>query len=140
MIYIPAYGQFWFKKNLYLLENKYILQLPGALFSVHIYEHIIMCVCISCSVMSGSLRPHRLSHWAPLFMEFSRQEYWRELPLPSPEGLPNPGIESGLPHRRQIQIFQKSIIFIYLGKMYNQIKFINHASHVFVALWIFNVC
>ena len=30
---------------------------------------------------------------APLFMGFSRQEYWRELPFPSPGYLPNPGIE-----------------------------------------------
>ena len=26
-------------------------------------------------------------------MEFSRQEYWNRLPFPSPEDLPNPGIE-----------------------------------------------
>jgi len=26
-------------------------------------------------------------------MEFSRQEYWRELPFPSPGDPPNPGIE-----------------------------------------------
>ena len=26
-------------------------------------------------------------------MEFSRQDYWRGLPFPSPEELPNPGIE-----------------------------------------------
>ena len=26
-------------------------------------------------------------------MEFSRQEYWSGLPLPSPGDLPNPGIE-----------------------------------------------
>ena len=28
-------------------------------------------------------------------MEFSRQEYWSGLPLPSPEDLPNPGIKPG---------------------------------------------
>ena len=28
-------------------------------------------------------------------MEFSKQEYWSELPFPSPEGLPNPGIVLG---------------------------------------------
>ena len=28
-------------------------------------------------------------------MEFSRQEYWSRLPFPSPEGLPDPEIESG---------------------------------------------
>ena len=30
---------------------------------------------------------------APLSMEFSRQEYWSELPFPSPGDLPDPGIE-----------------------------------------------
>ena len=30
-------------------------------------------------------------------MGFSRQEYWSELPFPSPGDLPNPGIKSGSP-------------------------------------------
>ena len=30
---------------------------------------------------------------APLPMEFSKQEYWDGLPFPSPEDLPNPGME-----------------------------------------------
>ena len=30
---------------------------------------------------------------APLFMGFSRQEYWSGLPFPSPGDLPNPWIE-----------------------------------------------
>ena len=30
---------------------------------------------------------------APLFMEFSRQEYWSGLPFPSPGDLPNPEIK-----------------------------------------------
>ena len=30
---------------------------------------------------------------APLSMEFSRQEYWSGLPFPTPQDLPNPGIE-----------------------------------------------
>ena len=30
-------------------------------------------------------------------MEFSRQEYWSGLPFPSPEELPNPGIEPWSP-------------------------------------------
>ena len=29
----------------------------------------------------------------PLFMGFPRQEYWNGLPFPSPEELPDPGIE-----------------------------------------------
>ena len=37
------------------------------------------------------------AHQAPLSMEFSRQEYWSELPFPSPGDLTNPGIEPGSP-------------------------------------------
>ena len=33
----------------------------------------------------------------PLTMEFARQEYWGELPFPSPGDLPNPGIEPRSP-------------------------------------------
>ena len=34
---------------------------------------------------------------ALLSMGFSRQEYWSRLPYPSPEDLPNPGIEPASP-------------------------------------------
>ena len=44
-----------------------------------------------------SLLPHRLCHQAPLFMGFSRQEYWSGLPSPSLGDLPNPGIKPGSP-------------------------------------------
>ena len=37
--------------------------------------------------------PWTVAHQAPLSMGFSRQEYWRGLPFPSPRDLPNPGIE-----------------------------------------------
>ena len=33
------------------------------------------------------------AHQAPLSMGFSRQEYWRRLPCPPPEDLPDPEIE-----------------------------------------------
>ena len=33
------------------------------------------------------------THHAPLPMEFSRQEYWSEVPFPTPGDLPNPGIK-----------------------------------------------
>ena len=39
--------------------------------------------------------PWTVTYQAPLSMEFSRQEYWSGLPFPSPEGIPNPGIEPG---------------------------------------------
>ena len=34
---------------------------------------------------------------SPLSMEFSRPEYWNGLLFPSPEDLPDPGIEPGSP-------------------------------------------
>ena len=37
------------------------------------------------------------THQAPLSMRFSRQEYWRRLPFPSPGDLPDPGIKAGSP-------------------------------------------
>ena len=37
--------------------------------------------------------PWTVAYKAPLSMGFSRQEYWRGLPFPSPGDLPNPGIE-----------------------------------------------
>ena len=36
--------------------------------------------------------PWTIAHQAPPFMEFSRQEYWSELPFPSRGDLPNPGV------------------------------------------------
>ena len=38
-----------------------------------------------------------VGHQAPLSMGFSRQEYWSALPFPSPEDLPDPGIEPRSP-------------------------------------------
>ena len=37
--------------------------------------------------------PWTVAHQAPLFMGFSRQEYWSGLPFPSPGDLPDPGTE-----------------------------------------------
>ena len=34
-----------------------------------------------------------VSNQDPLSMEFSRQEYWKELPFPPPGNLPDPGIK-----------------------------------------------
>ena len=41
--------------------------------------------------------PWTVAYQAPPSMGFSRQEYWRGLPFPSPEDLPNPGIEPRTP-------------------------------------------
>ena len=39
-----------------------------------------------------------VAHQSPPSMEFSRQEYWSGLPFPSPEDLPDPGIEPRFSH------------------------------------------
>ena len=44
-------------------------------------------------VVSNCWGPLTVAHQAPLSMEFSRQEYWSRLPLPSPGDLPNQGVE-----------------------------------------------
>ena len=41
--------------------------------------------------------PRTVACQAALSMEFSKQEYWRGLPFPSPGVLSNPGIEPGSP-------------------------------------------
>ena len=41
--------------------------------------------------------PWTVNYQAPLSTGFSRQEYWSGLPFPSPEDLPDPGIESVSP-------------------------------------------
>ena len=43
--------------------------------------------------MSNSAIPQTVAHETPLFMGFSRQEFWSGLPFPSPRDLANPGTE-----------------------------------------------
>ena len=50
-----------------------------------------------------TLRPHGL--WPTRLLrpwDFSRQEYWSELPFPSPGDLPDPGLNPGLLRCRQM--------------------------------------
>ena len=57
----------------------------------------LQALCVSHSVVSDSANPQTIACQASLSMEFSRQEYWSGLPFPSPEPLPNPGIEPWSP-------------------------------------------
>ena len=41
--------------------------------------------------------PWTVAHQPPLSMELSRQEYWSELPFPTPGDLSDPGIEPASP-------------------------------------------
>ena len=56
----------------------------------------VICM-LSRSVVSNAVTSWTVAHQAPLFMGFSRQEYWSRLPFPSPGDLPDPGIEPGSP-------------------------------------------
>ena len=50
---------------------------------------------LSCVRLFGT--PWNVAHQATPSMGFSRQEYWNGLSFPSPEDLPNPGIEPRSP-------------------------------------------
>ena len=55
-----------------------------------------LLLLFSHKVVSDSVTPWNVVRQAPLSTGFPRQEYWSVLPFPSPRGLPNPGIKSGI--------------------------------------------
>src|SRR5574337_85264 len=63
-------------------------------------------LCVSCLVLSNSLRHHGLyvACHAPLTMGFPRQEYWSGLPFPSPGDFPDPGIEPRSPALQAVSL------------------------------------
>ena len=54
-------------------------------------------VCVCSARPNSFVTPWTVARQAPLSMEFSRQEYWRGLPFPSPGDLPDPVIETMSP-------------------------------------------
>ena len=79
------------------------MDLEGLMKSIWQWKTNTLCVCVrvrahahvlSHSVVSDSLwPPWTIGCQAPLFMKFSRQEYWSMLPFPTPGNLPNAGIK-----------------------------------------------
>ena len=59
------------------------------LVTVSIHFPMKGCVC----AQSLLYDPRDCILQAPLSLEFSRQEYWRRLAIPTPGDLPDPGIE-----------------------------------------------
>ena len=55
-----------------------------------------MCVHLLSCVLLFAI-PWTVACQAPLSMEFSGQGYWSGLPFPTPEDLPDPGIEPASP-------------------------------------------
>ena len=85
-MYLPKY-MFMFHKTYFLILLSYNLLITENIL-------VLLLFLLSHSVVSGSLQLHGLvAHEAPLFMEFSRQEYWNGLQFPTPGDLPDPGIE-----------------------------------------------
>ena len=66
----------------------------GEVFCSGTENSIIILVAKSCPTLAASWT---IVYQAPLSMGFSRQEYWSELPVPSPGDLPDPGIEPRSP-------------------------------------------
>ena len=59
---------------------------------------LAMLLLFSCQVESSYFATlWTIAHQSSLSTGFPRQEYWSGLPIPSPEDLPNPGIEPGSP-------------------------------------------
>ena len=52
-----------------------------------------VCVCLVAQSCPTFVIPCTVAHHAPLFMEFSRQEYWSRLPFPTAEDLSDPRIQ-----------------------------------------------
>ena len=72
------------------------------LLCVHLEEKEVTQLCPTlCKSMDASpwMQVHRL------LMEFSRQEYWSELPFPSSEDRPNPGTEPRSPALQAVSFF-----------------------------------
>ena len=55
--------------------------------------HLFVCVLSRFNHVQLFATPWTVAQQSPLSMGFSRQEYWSELPFPSPGDLPNPGIK-----------------------------------------------
>ena len=63
---------------------------PLVYVCVCVWRGVCVCVCTQSRLVVATWT---VACQAPLFMEFSWQEYWSGLPFPTPGDLPNPGIE-----------------------------------------------
>ena len=57
---------------------------------------LLKSVCVCAQLLSDVqlfMNPWTVACQAPLFMEFSRREYWSMLPFPTPGGFPDPRID-----------------------------------------------
>ena len=77
-------------------------QIPDV--QIHYFFLCFFCLCVCAHSLSHVwlfVTPWAVAYQAPLSMEFSRQEYWGELPFPSPRDFPKLGIEPYILHLLQ---------------------------------------
>ena len=70
----------------YILKSSHII----CIFLINCH---LLCVCAKWLLLCLSVTPWTVPLQVPLFMGFSRQEYWSGLPCPPPGDLPDPGTE-----------------------------------------------
>ena len=73
---------------------------------------VCVCVCVSRSAESDSAISWTVVYQAPLSMEFSSQEYWSRLQIPSPGDLPDPGIEQCIAGRLFTIWVNREILYV----------------------------
>ena len=76
-------------------RSSFCLILPAALYFFILATWVAVLVIQSCLTLCNPM--DYIAHQAPQSMEFSRQEYWNGLPLPSPGDLSNPRIKHRSP-------------------------------------------
>ena len=93
------------------------------------------CESISCVWLFAT--PWYVAHQTPLSVEFSKQEYWSGLSVPSPEDLPNPWIEPGSSALRAYSLPSEP-----LGKPLSLYIYVPNSSHssFFLRLFFFFSC
>ena len=79
-----------YRNQLSTLKEKNFLELHVTVYTKIPKLTTYHISALSCPTLSG---PMDCSPQAPLPMEFSRQEYWRGAPFPTPGDLPDPGIK-----------------------------------------------
>ena len=117
--------EFQFLQNEKSCEDGWWGWLPNTVKLLNATE-VRVLVAQSCLTLWGpqGLYPSRLL----LSMGFSRQKYWSELPFPSPEDLPDPGIKPASPKNVYNSVKQFLIgayicftIFVYIKKMFSTV-------------------
>ena len=75
---------------------------------IHLFlQCVCVCVCVRVCVLCHVqlfVTPQTVAHLPPLSMGFSSQEYWSELPSPSPGYLPKSRIEPKSPTSPALQV------------------------------------